>query len=273
MVTGSSSSVRSSTSPAVRAERAAAVGPGAVEQLALGPLLRGELRGAEVVGAGQRPDVGRQRRRVVRVAAAHEDRAASSPRGCSPGRGSRRCARRWRPRSRPRPGPAPRRARPPSSGGARARGGTSGCRSRGRPRRATPSASRFSGERRVLADDEEGDPQVVASRARSSARGTSDVEVRRERLPAVVAVGLHVRPQVVEVERQARDGLPRGFMLSTSASARRGIVLTHIRQSVRAARSASSTVSLTFSVPFTICAELTRCSPGTLVAIGGTRSE
>ena len=32
-------------------------------------------------------------------------------------------------------------------------------------------------------------------------------------------------------------------------------------------------VSLTFSVPLTICAELTRCSPGTLVANAGTRRE
>ena len=131
--------------PAVRADRAAPVGPRAVEQLALGPLLGRQLRGAEVVGAGERADVRRQRRRVVRVPAPqqHPQRRlreavarAAEPVGVRP---------RSRTRSRPRPAGAPRRARPPSSGAARARAGTSGCRSRGRPPASAPSASRFSG--------------------------------------------------------------------------------------------------------------------------------
>ncbi len=91
---------------------------------------------------------------------------------------------------------------------------------------------------RVLADHEDGEALATALHEVEKSRH-HQVEVAGERLPARIAVGLHVRPLVVEVEREAGDGR------------------SHWRTPSKA-RSASRTLSFTFSVPLTMWAEPSR---------------
>ena len=57
---------------------------------------------------------------------------------------------------------------------------------------------------RVLTDDEHGDVQIPLSQEIKEPRH-HDVQVRRERIPPGIAVGFHVGPLVVQVEREAGD--------------------------------------------------------------------
>ncbi len=111
-------------------------------------------------------------------------------------------------RSRPRPGAAPGRVPPRYRGAARARGGSCGCRSRGPRLRWRAGPRRFFWQRRVLSDDEETDRQPARGEELEDARHDY-VEVGRMRLPRRVAMRLHVRPLVVEVERKARERISR----------------------------------------------------------------
>src|SRR6185503_6629472 len=61
-------------------------------------------------------------------------------------------------------------------------------------------------ERRVLPDHEDGEAHLVAARE-GFEQLRQRLEVGRVRLPSRVAVNLHVRPEVVEVEPQAQQGL------------------------------------------------------------------
>ncbi len=61
-------------------------------------------------------------------------------------------------------------------------------------------------ERGILTDDEDSHREPMSAKTidHDLAHG---IEVRRERRPADVAVDLHVRPQVVEIERDAGERL------------------------------------------------------------------
>ena len=107
-------------------------------------------------------------------------------------------------------------------------------------------------QRRVLAHDEERDREVQLSQQLHDAR-SQRIEVGRILLPARVAVGLHVRPLVVEVERETREC--RHSAVPPSARS------PSLSINAPAASSAMWTVSLTFRVPLTMCAELTQWRP------------
>ena len=62
----------------------------------------------------------------------------------------------------------------------------------------------------VLADDEDGHFLFAFGEELDDPRD-NDVQVRRVLIPTGVAVGLHVRPFVVEVERQAGDWFCHGL--------------------------------------------------------------
>ena len=246
---------RSVDRPAIRTQRPRAVAPAAVEVLALGALRRVELRPPEVDGAGDRADDRRQRARVVLVAPPHEARAGSARRGCSPGRGSRRGARRWSPTI--------------ASSAPLELLVELGLRVPVQPRlvteRVVADLVAGGGERgeRVavgggVAPDQEERDEEVARREQVEDTRRHPAEVRGRALPVGLAPDHLVGPLVVRVERQARHRLHRAD--PTEASSQR-------------CRSARPTVSFRFSVPFTIWADDTRCTPATPVAIGGTRSE
>src|SRR6185369_12839228 len=100
----------------------------------------------------------------------------------------------------------------------------------------------------VEADDEKGDRQLPLSQKLQHARH-DDWQVARQRLPFRIAVRLHVRPLVVEVERDAASGLFGGTVGHAVASASRGTdALAESFRNSSAARSASATVSFTLSV-------------------------
>ena len=112
---------------------------------------------------------------------------------------------------------------------------------------------------RILADDEDRDP-LTQSRKNVEESRHDDVEVRRKRFPGRIAVRLDIGPLVVEIERKAGDRFHRAASAASASIAARP-------------RSTSATVSLTLSVPFTMCAELSKYTPGRLVAIGGSMRE
>ena len=241
MVTGSSSSRPSAVGPAVRALSGRSTSRAEPNSgLALRPLLRVEPGGAEVVGPGQRADEGRQGGAVVGVAPRRAStRSSGSRQAVARARGSRSGAR---------PVTCSMRVLGAGElglelvarcrGAATARGGTSGCRPRGRPRRAARSASWLRSSAASCPTMKKVMRRPALGEELEQPRHDG-VEVGRERLPAGVAVGLQVGPQVVEVEREAGDRRPargahRGASPRISGSS----------------RSASASVSSTFSVAF-----------------------
>ena len=101
----------------------------------------------------------------------------------------------------------------------------------------------------ILANHEHGDAQAMVG-GKVEEVASDSRQVRGVGLPGRIPVGLLVGPQVVQIQRQAC-----------------------LHPSFLAARSASCTVSFTLRVPFTMCAEFTTYSPGTVVVMEGTRSE
>jgi hypothetical protein len=104
--------------------------------------------------------------------------------------------------------------------------------------------------RRVLPHDEKSDAPLKPLQEIQHA-GNNEIQIGWERLPIGISVGLHVRPLVVEVQRQAaeRFGVTHGVspgsappVVPTSCAASRSVTDS----------SASLTVSLTFRVPLTI---------------------
>ena len=141
------------------------------------------------------------------------------------------------------------------AGAARARGGTSGCRSRGRRRRCRDSSCRCA--RRAASWPTTKNVIVEAALVEhvEDARH-DDVEVATEAPPSR--------------RRRGSSGTTTGCRGRATGCAVRGCVIASVsRSSSATARSASCTVSFTFSVPLTMCAELTRTRPGTDVRIGG----
>ena len=59
--------------------------------------------------------------------------------------------------------------------------------------------------RRILTDDEDCDLPISFIQEVDES-GDDDIQVRRKRCPTGVAVSFHVRPFILEVERQAGDG-------------------------------------------------------------------
>src|SRR5439155_218521 len=68
-------------------------------------------------------------------------------------------------------------------------------------------------QRRILADNEEGDGEPARREEVEDAR-YDEVEVARKRFPAGVAVRLHIRPLVVEVKRQTGGGEGHGRLMT-----------------------------------------------------------
>jgi hypothetical protein len=63
-------------------------------------------------------------------------------------------------------------------------------------------------QRCVLADDEERDLEIPLGEKMENPRHR-DLEIGGEGLPAEVAVGLHIGPLVIEVQRETRNGFAR----------------------------------------------------------------
>src|ERR1700735_3299809 len=114
---------------------------------------------------------------------------------------------------------------------------------------------------RVLADDEKGDSEIELIENLEYARN-EQIEIRRHRLPCRISMRLHVRPLIVQVERE-------GGLHATAASGE----LTGSARSCAVTRFARPTVSFTLSVPLTICALLAMKRPRVAVRVGGNRCE
>ena len=204
----SSSRCASPTLPPIRPQRAEPFGQLPKSCFRSASCSATEAGGEEVIRPGERAEERGERRGVVLVAAAAKHAQHRRAKSCSPARESRSAARRSRIRSRPRRRSTRSRSRSANKDAATARDGTSGCRSRARRRRSTP-VPRDSSPAPHPADDEHGDLAGRARRARpeSAARPHPG---SWEKSPSPVAVGLHVRPLVIKVERQARDRLRHG---------------------------------------------------------------
>ena len=61
---------------------------------------------------------------------------------------------------------------------------------------------------RVLTDDKKCDFQIALFEKIEDARH-NDIDIRGEGFPARIAMGLHIRPFIVQVERKARDRFHR----------------------------------------------------------------
>ena len=251
--------------PAVRRYGPQAIGEGAEQLVALAPLLGGQPSRRQEVRSRERPEIGRQGGRVVQVPPFGQDlqkhrapaetrptkpEGALASRGLDRVLGGRKLRHELVARVPLQPafvveGVIPDLVAPVGD--------------HSNPREAVGAGG-------VHPDDEEGDPTPHAVQ-QVEERGHERRQVRPPLFPARIPVGALVRPEVVEIERNARDG-PAHAAPAAAGDTDRDPCSSD--PSSRALRSANASVSLTFRVPFAIWAEFAMKTRSTVVRDAGS---